>query len=96
MLVVKYGCKITKKNPNSTILEPVNGILSVFTVVTGPKYYCRGAEEQAFGARIRIALAIVGAMRSTVVGVVKQTALTPAPYNTIGKGINAAREKKFS
>ncbi len=93
MLVVKYGCKITKKNPNSTILEPVNGILSVFTVVTGPKYYCRGAEEQAFGARIRMALAIVGAMRSTVAGVVIRSAFTPAPYNTIGKGINAAREK---
>lgn len=35
MLVVNIGCKITKKNPNSTMLAPVNGIIYVFAVVTG-------------------------------------------------------------
>lgn len=35
MLVVNIGCKITKKNPNSTMLAPVNGIIYVFAVATG-------------------------------------------------------------
>lgn len=42
MLVVNIGCKITKKNPNSTILAPVNGIIYVFAVVTGGKTLLQG------------------------------------------------------
>lgn len=39
----------------------------------------RGSEEQAFGARIRMALAIVGAMRSMVTCSVRRSAFVPAP-----------------
>ena len=56
-------------------------------------FYCNGATEQALGARIRMAFATVGAMRSTVAGVFMCSAFIPVPYRMMGKGTKAAREK---
>ena len=41
--------------------------------------YCSGADEQAFGALIRMAFATVGAILSIVAGVVMRDAFMPAP-----------------
>ena len=94
MLVTIIGCKITKKNPNSTKIGSFNAYKDA--ILPSPKPhtgYCNGSDEQAFGARIRIALATVGAIRSTVAWVVTRPGLTPAPYIIIGNGMKAAREK---
>ena len=66
MLVCEIGCKITNFFPNTATLPPVKQSKCGFYVES----YLNGATEQAFGARIRIAFAIVGAIRSTVAGVV--------------------------
>ena len=43
------------------------------------RIHCSGATEHAFGALMRMAFAMVGAMRSTVAGVDTCSAFIPAP-----------------
>lgn len=65
----------------------------IFNCALRAFYVCqnRGSDEQALGARMRIALAIVGAIRSVVTGVLMRSAFIPAPYIIIGNCVNAAR-----
>ena len=48
-------------------------------------HYNSGARVQALGARMRRAFDNVGAMQSTVTGVVTNSDFTPAPYKMMGK-----------
>ena len=94
MLVTIIGCKITKKNPNSANIVAFNDHKDANLPLLKPHTgYCNGSDEQAFGARIRIALATGGAMRSTGAWGVTRPGYTPAPYIIIGNGMKAAREK---
>ena len=55
------------------------------------KYQNKGMFSHAFGALIWMLFAMVGAILSTVTGVVIRSAFMPIPYIMIGKGITAVR-----
>lgn len=64
---------------------PARALLSSHKETKTHWHYNSGARVQALGARMRRAFDNVGAMQSTVTGVVTNSDFTPAPYKMMGK-----------